>query len=182
MRCCRRSPRRPDDDLELRVALMHDGRIAFIQACWHKRIVDQARDSFMAEIEKFDISRARIDCYEVPGGLEIPLTAKRLAKTGRYAIIVAAALIVDGGIYRHEFVAGTVIDGMMAVQLECEIPIISAVLTPQHFHDSREHREFFFDHFRIKGAEAAAACAKTLETMAAIAALETPGVKQSASL
>ena len=153
-------------------------RIAFIQACWHKEIVDQARDSFVGEIGKYGISRGRIDFFEVPGGLEIPLLAKRLAGTGRYAIIVAAGLIVDGGIYRHEFVAGTVIDAIMAVQLDSGVPIISAVLTPQHFDD--DDRKFFFDHFRIKGAEAAAACAQTLENMAAIDALDTPGVQSTA--
>ncbi len=147
---------------------MIDRKIAFIQACWHKDIVDQARDSFMTEIGKYDLARNRIDVFEVPGGLEIPLMAKRLAGTGRYAIIVAAALIVDGGIYRHEFVAAAVIDAMMAVQLESEVPIISAVLTPRHFHDHEDHRKFFRDHFRIKGAEAAEACAKTLENMAAL--------------
>ena len=161
---------------------MDDGRIAFIQACWHKDIVDQARDSFVDEIGKYGISRDRIDFFEVPGGLEIPLVAKRLAATGRYAIIVAAGLIVDGGVYRHEFVACAVIDAMMRLQLETGVPIISAVLTPQHFHDHDDHRKFFHGHFRIKGAEAAKACARTLENMAAIDALETPAPKESATL
>ena len=159
---------------------MVDRRIAFIQACWHKDIVDQARDSFVETIETDNISRQCIDFFEVPGGLEIPLVAKRLAGSGRYAIIVAAALIVDGGIYRHEFVAGAVIDALMAVQLECGVPIISAVLTPHHFHEHDDHRKFFLDHFRIKGAEAAEACAATLRTMAAIDALDSGGFQSTA--
>ena len=150
---------------------MVDGKIAFIQACWHKEIVDQARVSFMAEIVSHDLSPDRVELFEVPGGLEIPLVAKRLAATGRYAIIVAAGLIVDGGIYRHDFVAAAVIDALMRLQLEAEVPIISVVLTPKHFHDHEDHRKFFHDHFKIKGAEAAAACAQTLENMAAITAL-----------
>ncbi len=153
---------------------MYDGRIAFIQACWHKDIVDQARNSFTAEIENHDLSPDSIDYFEVPGGLEIPLVAKRLAATGRYAIIVAAGLIVDGGIYRHDFVGAAIIDGMMRVQLDSDVPIISAVLTPQRFHDHDDHRNFFFDHFKIKGAEAAVACAQTLENMTAISALDSP--------
>ena len=46
-----------------------------------------------------------------------------LAKTGRYAAVVAAGFVVDGGIYRHEFVATSVIDALMAVQLETEVPM-----------------------------------------------------------
>ncbi len=102
---------------------------------------------------------------EVPGSFEIPLQAQILAKSGRYAAIVASGFVIDGGIYRHEFVAGTVIDALMRVQLETEVPIISAVLTPQRFHDHDDHRKFFHEHFVIKGAEAARACVSTIANM-----------------
>ena len=70
------------------------------------------------------------------------LQAKLLAKTGRYAVIVAAGLIVNGGIYRHEFVAATVIDALMQVQLDTDIPIISLVLTPRIFMSMRRTSSF----------------------------------------
>ncbi len=63
---------------------------------------------------------------------------------------------------------------MMRVHLDSEVPIISAVLTPQRFHDLPDHKRFFHDHFRVKGAEAAAACAQTLANMVAISALDSP--------
>ena len=140
-------------------------RIAFVQACWHREIVDQGRDAFVAEIGRHGMSADRIDFYEVPGSLEIPLQAKLLAKTGKYATIVAAGFVVNGGIYRHEFVAQTVIDALMRVQLDTEVPIISLVLTPQHFHEHDAHHKFFHEHFKVKGAEAAAACVQTLENL-----------------
>jgi 6,7-dimethyl-8-ribityllumazine synthase len=140
-------------------------RIAFIQSCWHKDIVDQCRVSFLAEIGKLGVGERAIDLFAVPGGFEIPLQAQLLAKTGRYAAIVAAGFIVDGGIYRHEFVADTVISSLMRVQLETEVPVISAVLTPQRFHDHDDHRRFFHAHFAVKGAEAAAACVATIDNM-----------------
>ena len=140
-------------------------RIAFIQACWHKEIVDEGRDAFIAEMAKAGVAKDQIDLFEVPGSLEIPLQAKLLAKTGRYQVIVAAGLVVNGGIYRHEFVATAVIDGIMRVQLETEVPILSMVLTPQNFHEHDDHRNFFREHLKIKGAEAARACVKTLENI-----------------
>jgi 6,7-dimethyl-8-ribityllumazine synthase len=141
------------------------GRIAFVQSCWHKEIVDQCRESFTAEIGKLGVAEGAIDFFEVPGSFEIPLQAKILAKSGRYAAIVASGFVVDGGIYRHEFVADTVIGALMRVQLDTEVPIISAVLTPQHFHDHDEHRKFFHAHFVVKGAEAATACVSTIDNM-----------------
>ena len=140
-------------------------RIAVIQACWHKEIVDQCRKSFTAAMAKAGYAADRIDLYEVPGSFEIPLQAKLLAKSGRYGAIVASGLVVDGGIYRHEFVAEAVISGLMQVQLETEVPVISAVLTPRHFHEHDEHRRFFHEHFTVKGAEAAQACARTIENL-----------------
>jgi 6,7-dimethyl-8-ribityllumazine synthase len=103
----------------------------------------------------------------VPGAFEIPLQAKLLARTGRYVAIVATGLIVDGGIYRHEFVSDAVINGLMRVQLDSEVPVISAVLTPQHFHEHAEHLRFFREHFVVKGTEAATACATTIANIAA---------------
>ena len=148
-------------------------RIAFVQACWHKDIVDQARRSFVDEMAKHGVAADRIDVFEVPGSLEIPLQAKFLAKSGRYAVIVAAGLVVDGGIYRHDFVAGTVIDALMRVQLATEVPILSVVLTPQLFHAHDEHQKFFREHFLVKGAEAANACLMTLRNLERIETLAT---------
>ena len=59
----------------------------------------------------------------------------------------------------------------MAVQLETEVPILSVVLTPHHFHEHGEHEQFFFDHFKVKGAEAARACAQTLKNLSRVAAM-----------
>jgi len=143
-------------------------RIAFVQSCWHKDIVDQARESFTTEIGKLGFARSRIDFFEVPGGFKIPLQAKLLAKSGRYDAIVGCGLIVDGGIYRHEFVAEAVISGLMRVQLDTEVPVISAVLTPQRFHAHEEHQRFFREHFVVKGAEAAEACARTIDNLARV--------------
>jgi 6,7-dimethyl-8-ribityllumazine synthase len=143
------------------------GRIAFVQSCWHKDIVDQCRIGFIAELARRGVPESQIDFFEVPGAFEIPLQAKLLVRTGRYAAIVATGLVVDGGIYRHEFVCEAVINGLMRVQLDSEVPVISAVLTPQHFHEHAEHVRFFREHFVMKGTEAATACAATIANVEA---------------
>ena len=151
---------------------MPDGqRIAFVQAQWHADIVHQARDAFLAELERQGIPADTIDVFDVPGAFEIPLHAKRLAQSGRYAAIVGCALVVDGGIYRHEFVATTVVNALMNLQLETSVPILSAVLTPHHFHEHAEHRKYFHRYFAVKGTEAAEACVRTVEGLRRVDAL-----------
>jgi 6,7-dimethyl-8-ribityllumazine synthase len=145
-------------------------RIAFIQSSWHAEIVDRGRQAFLAEMADLGFESAGIDVFTVPGAFEIPLHARRLAESRRYAAVVGAGLVIDGGIYRHEFVAEAVITGLMRVQLETNVPVISAVLTPHHFHEHNIHTEFFSQHFATKGAEAARACVATLESLALLPA------------
>jgi 6,7-dimethyl-8-ribityllumazine synthase len=150
-------------------------RIAFVQSCWHEDIVNRACESFLAGIEKHCIRRDAVDVIEVPGAFEIPLHAKLLASSRRYRAIVACGFVVNGGIYRHEFVAQAVINALMQVQLETGVPVFSVVLTPQNFHEHESHRQFFLEHMVLKGAEAAHACARTLaslDRMRGLAALE----------
>jgi 6,7-dimethyl-8-ribityllumazine synthase len=52
------------------------------------------------------------------------LLALKLARSGRYDAIVACGLVVNGGIYRHEFVGAAVIDALMRVQLDTEVPVL----------------------------------------------------------
>ena len=125
-------------------------RFAFIKAQWHADIVDRALDGFCDEIPADQVS-----AYDVPGAFELPLMAQRLALTGQFDAIACAALVVDGGIYRHDFVASAVVDGLMRVGLDTGVPVLSVSLTPHHFQDTDHHRAIFRDHFRIKGAEAA---------------------------
>ena len=133
-------------------------RVAFVQSAWHRDVIEECRVAFLAEIKARHISN--IDVFEVPGSFEIPLHVQILAKTRRYTAIVAAGLVVD-----DEYVAETVIKALMDVQLRTEVPVFSAVLTPQQFHESAVHYEFFRKHFAIKGIEVAEACADTLHSL-----------------
>jgi 6,7-dimethyl-8-ribityllumazine synthase len=145
-------------------------RFAFIHAQWHADIVCRARDAFLAEMARHRIPRDAVGVFEVPGAFELPLHARKLIDTGRYQAVVACGFVIDGGIYRHEFVAEAVIHGLMRVQLDTGVPVLSAVLTPHHFHEHETHRAFFGDHFVLKGTEAANACLQTVQSLQRMAA------------
>lgn len=138
---------------------LEPARVAFIQARWHADIVDEARKGFLSVLEETGM---KVDVFDVPGAFEIPLLAKKLAREGGHVAIVGAAFVVDGGIYRHDFVAGTVVSALMQVQLETGVPVLSVVLTPHNFQESEAHRAFFLHHFDLKGREAASACSQVL--------------------
>ena len=146
-------------------------RVAVVKARWHADIVDQCHETFVTEIACLTKRRADVDEFDVPGAFEVPLMARRLAKSGKYAAILGIAFVVDGGIYRHEFVAEAVVGGLMQAQLDTDVPILSAVLVPQKFDESEERQRYFRDHFKIKGREAAEACVSILDARAAISAV-----------
>ena len=138
-------------------------RYAFIKANWHSDIVDRALDGF-AELIAMD----QIDVYDVPGAFEMPLLARDLAQTGRYAAVAAAAFVVDGGISRHDFVAQAVVDGLMRAGFDSGVPVLSVSLTPHHYQETDHHNAIYRAHFVEKGREAARAALKITETRAAL--------------
>lgn len=143
--------------------------IAYIQASWHTDITDHCRQAFTAEMAKNGYKAGDVEFFSVPGSLEIPLMARKLARTGRYAAVCASGLVVDGGIYRHDFVAQAVLHGIVQTSLETDVPVLSGVLTPHHFHEHAVHEEFFKEHMHTKGTELAEACVAIIGQLAAVA-------------
>ncbi len=140
-------------------------RYAFVKANWHADIVDRAYDGF-CEL----IPAEQIDVFDVPGAFEMPLVAKDLAASGRYAAIACAAFVVDGGIYRHDFVAAAVVDGLMRVGLDTGVPVLSVSLTPHQYQETAHYNAIYRDHLVEKGREAAQAALMIGKTRAALAA------------
>ena len=155
---------------------LSQARIAIISANWHSDVVHQARDSAVHTLEQLGAAPARIHQVEVPGAFEIPLMAKKLAESGQFDAVIGCAVIVNGGIYHHEFVSTAVVDGLMRVQLDTGVPVFSVALTPYNFQPNEDLLGFFRQHFVKKGQEAAHACAQTLAAHAEVEALLTEPV------
>jgi 6,7-dimethyl-8-ribityllumazine synthase len=78
--------------------------------------------------------------------------------------------VVDGGIYRHDFVAQAVVDGLMRAELDSSVPVLSVSLTPHQYQDTEHHHEIYRNHFTEKGREAAQAALMIGKTRASLAA------------
>ena len=127
-------------------------RFAFIKAQWHADIVDRAFDGFVEVLPS-----NQVDTFDVPGAFEMPLMARDLAASGQYDAVICAAFVVDGGIYRHDFVAQSVVDGLMRAGLDTGVPVLSVSLTPHHYQETDHHNAIYRAHFVTKGREAAQA-------------------------
>ena len=145
---------------------MRNQKIAVICAGWSQPIVQSGRDGFIECLTEKGFNPEHINIFNVPGSLEIPLAGKKLLQRG-YDCAVGIGLIVDGGIYRHEFVAQTVVDGIVNVSLELGKPFLSVAISPQNFREGNaDDEKWFTDHFAIKGREAAEAAEQMLDFIA----------------
>ena len=143
---------------------MTQPRYAFVKANWHAEIVDAALAGFLE-----DIPAEQVEVFDVPGAFELPLMCQDLASTGAYDAVIGAAFVVDGGIYRHDFVADAVVHGLMRAGLETGTPVLSVSLTPHHYQETEHHTAIFRAHFVEKGREAAQAALKVGRARAEVA-------------
>jgi 6,7-dimethyl-8-ribityllumazine synthase len=70
-----------------------------------------------------------ITIYKVPGSFELPLTAKKLAKSARFDAIICLGAIIRGATPHFEYISAEVSKGIASVGLETGVPVIFGVLT-----------------------------------------------------
>jgi 6,7-dimethyl-8-ribityllumazine synthase len=70
-----------------------------------------------------------IQVYKVPGAFELPLTAKKLAKSGRFDAVICLGAVIRGATPHFEYISAEVTKGIASVGMEAEIPVIYGVLT-----------------------------------------------------
>lgn len=140
-------------------------RIAIIVSSYHKSITDQLLKQCIATLKKKGVSEGQITIVHVPGSLEIPLVAKRLAKKGVYNVIIVLGVIHKGETYHFELVANECARGCMNVSLEYEVPIIFEVLAVYKLEDALERATRRQEN---RGVEAALAALAIIDSLARI--------------
>ena len=80
-------------------------------------------------LEEAGVDRARVDVMQVPGAFELPLAAMALAKTRRYACIVALGCVIRGDTPHFEYIASEAASGIQLAALETGVPVSFGVLT-----------------------------------------------------
>ena len=147
----------------------NDYRIAMIAAQWHAELVDVATTSCRDHLLEAGVAAEAIRLITVPGSLELPLVAQLAATSGDFDAVLAFGLVVDGGIYRHEFVANAILNGFVAVSTATEVPVLSAVLTPQRFDENDPgDLAFFAEHLVGKGIEIARSALEVVPVVRAL--------------
>jgi 6,7-dimethyl-8-ribityllumazine synthase len=92
-------------------------------------ITSKLLDGALSALQEAGVDRARVDVMQVPGAFELPLGAMALAKTRRYACVVALGCVIRGDTPHFEYVASEAASGIQLAALETGIPVSFGVLT-----------------------------------------------------
>lgn len=89
------------------------------------KLLSGAIDTF----KRLNVKEENIDVVYVPGAFEIPLSAKYMAKSGKYSAVIALGAIIKGSTDHYEYVCAELSKGIASVSLDSNVPVLFGVLT-----------------------------------------------------
>lgn len=127
-----------------------DLRIGIVVGRFNSNVGEGLLGSCVTELLGRGVAADHILICKVPGALEMPLTLKKMATSGRYDALVALGAVIRGDTYHFEIVSNEMASGITRVQLDTGVPIANGVLTT----NTDEQAEIRMD---VKGRECAQA-------------------------
>ena len=98
------------------------------------KLIGGAQDA----LERHGADTNNIDLVWVPGAFELPLAAKRLAKSGKYDAVICLGAVIRGSTSHYDYVCNEVSKGIAAVSLETGVPVLFGVLTTENLEQAVE--------------------------------------------
>lgn len=106
-----------------------EGKFGIVISRFNEFIGSKLLSGAIDALERHGVDESNIEIAWVPGAFEIPLVAKKMAKTGRYDSVICLGAVIRGSTPHFEIVANEVSKGIAHIGLETEVPIIFGVLT-----------------------------------------------------
>ena len=113
-------------------------RIGIVCARFNEFITSKLLGGAIDGLVRRNVAEEDIDVAWVPGAFEIPLIAKKMAKSGKYDAVICLGAVIRGATTHYDFVCAEVSKGIAAVSLEAEIPVMFGVLTTENIEQAIE--------------------------------------------
>ncbi|MDO4588656.1 MAG: 6,7-dimethyl-8-ribityllumazine synthase [Fusobacterium sp.] len=104
-------------------------KVGIIAARFNEFITSKLIGGAEDALVRHEVAKDDIELAWVPGAFEIPLVAKKMAKSGKYDAIITLGAVIKGSTPHFDYVCAEVSKGVASVSLESEIPVIFGVLT-----------------------------------------------------
>lgn len=126
--------------------------LAIISSTYRPEVTQNLVRNCVKTLKEEGLADEQIKIVYVPGSLEIPLTAKKLAQRKKYDAIIVFGTVLKGKTYHFEQVANECVRGCMNVSYDYEIPVIFEVLCVYDFKDAIERATGKEDNRGVEGA------------------------------
>jgi 6,7-dimethyl-8-ribityllumazine synthase len=105
--------------------------VAVVVAKFNGEVTRRLLERALAELDEAGVEREAVTIVPVPGAFELPLAAIALAKSRRYACIVALGCVIRGETPHFDYVAGEAASGLQLAAIETGVPVSFGVLTTE---------------------------------------------------
>jgi 6,7-dimethyl-8-ribityllumazine synthase len=107
----------------------HGLRFGLAVSRFNSFITDRLLNAAVDALERFGAQSADVDVAHVPGSFELPLTAKKMAQTGKYDALIAIGCVLRGETAHYDYVCAETSRGLQLAQMDTGVPVIFCVLT-----------------------------------------------------
>lgn len=132
-----------------------DIHLAIVASQYRPEVTENLIKNCLQTLKEHAVDEEQIHIFRVPGSLEIPLVAKKLAQKKIYKAIITFGAVVKGRTYHFEQVANECVKGCMKVSYDYEIPVIFEVLCVYDLKDALKRTKGKLDNRGVEGAKTA---------------------------
>ncbi len=113
-------------------------KLGIVAARFNEFIVSKLVSGAEDACVRHGVNTDDIDVAWVPGAFEIPLIAKKMAKSGKYDAVICLGAVIKGSTSHYDYVCAEVSKGVACVSLEAEIPVLFGILTTDNIEQAIE--------------------------------------------
>lgn len=115
-----------------------DKNIGIVASRFNEFITSELLEGALDGLRRHGVSDDNIDVAWVPGAFEIPVIASKMAKGGKYAVVICLGAVIRGNTGHYEYVCSEVSKGIAAISLSTGIPVMFGVLTTENIEQAIE--------------------------------------------
>ncbi len=104
-------------------------RFAIITSRWNDFLTSKLVEGAIDALERLGADEKAIEIYKVPGSFELPLTAKKVASSGKFDAVICLGVVIRGQTPHFDYVAGEAAKGIGQVSMQTELPVMFGVVT-----------------------------------------------------
>ena len=113
-------------------------RIGIVVARFNEFITSRLLGGAIDGLVRHGMNEEDVDVAWVPGAFEIPLIAKKMAKSGKYDAVIALGAVIRGSTSHYDYVCSEVSKGIASVSLDSGIPVMFGVVTTENIEQAIE--------------------------------------------